>query len=141
MLLLRRFSFSLLWLVFTTLAAQSQSGHQKIVYDLVSADTADHSAVLRQFNNILKAAPDTELEVVCHGPAIYMMVKQKMFFGERMAALKNTGRVSYKVCANSLRRLGVDASELIAVAEVVPVAILELAEKQQQGWSYIKAGH
>lgn len=141
MLLLRKISFSLLLGFAASLSARSQSGHFKIVYDLVSADTADHSAVLRQFNNILKAAPDAELEVVCHGPAIYMMVKQKVFFEERMAALKSTGRVSYKVCANSLRRLGVDKSELIVLAEVVPVAILEIAEKQQQGWSYIKAGH
>jgi intracellular sulfur oxidation DsrE/DsrF family protein len=27
------------------------------------------------------------------------------------------------------------------MAEIVPVAILELSEKQMKGWSYIKAGH
>jgi len=113
----------------------------KIVYDLSSADTSDHSTVLRQFNNVLKEAPTTELEVVCHGQAIYMLVKDKAVMEERMKELIKKGKVSFKVCANSMRRYGIDKSQLIPLAEVVPVAILELSSKQQQGWSYIRAGH
>lgn len=113
----------------------------KIVYDLVSADTSDHSTVLRQFNNILKEAPDAELEVVCHGQAIYMFVKDKAILEEKMKELVKKAKISFKVCANSMRRYGVDKSQLIPLAEIVPVAMLELSSKQQQGWSYIKAGH
>jgi len=113
----------------------------KIVYDLSSADTSDQSTVLRQFNNILKEAPTAELEVVCHGQAIYMFVKDKAVMEERMKELVKKGKISFKVCANSMRRYGIDKSQLIPLAEVVPVAILELSSKQQQGWSYIRAGH
>lgn len=122
-------------------AADAQPVHHRIVYDLVSADTADHSAVLRQFNNVLNGAPDAELELVCHGPAIYMLVREKMVFEERMNALLLKGKVAFRVCANTMKRLGVEKSQLSSFAETVPVAILELSEKQQQGWSYIRAGH
>lgn len=124
-----------------SLFAQAQKSSYKIVYDLVSSDTADHSTVLRQFNNILKEAPEAELEVVCHGQAVYMLVIGKVFFENRMKELQSKGKVSFKICANSMRRFGIDKSQLISLAEIVPVAILELASKQQEGWSYIKAGH
>ena len=128
-------------LLFSAISLIAQTKPHKIVYDLNSNDTAVHSAVLRQFTNVLKATPNTQLEVVCHGPAIYMLVKSKVFFEEKMNELKAKGNVTFKVCANSLKRLNVDKSELIPLAEIVPVAILELAEKQMKGWSYIKAGN
>jgi uncharacterized protein len=128
-------------LMVSAVAVNAQGKQHKIVYDLSVADTAVHAAVLRQFNNVFKAAPNTQLEVVCHGPAIYMLVKSKVFFEEKMNELKGKGNVVFKVCANSMKRLNVDKSELIALAEIVPVAILELSEKQMKGWSYIKAGH
>jgi uncharacterized protein len=133
--------FILTALLISVVAAAGQSKQHKIVYDLSSADTAIQSSILRQFNNVLKAAPNTQLEVVCHGPAIYMLVKSKIFFEEKINELKEKGNVTFKVCANSMKRLNVDKSELIALAEIVPVAILELSEKQMKGWSYIKAGH
>jgi uncharacterized protein len=125
----------------STISTFSQNKQHKIVFDLNSGDTAIQSSVLRQFNNVLKAAPNAQLEVVCHGPAVYMLVKSKVFFEERMNEVKGNGAVSFKVCANSMKRLNVDKSELISLAEIVPVAILELSEKQMKGWSYIKAGN
>jgi uncharacterized protein len=118
----------------------AQNKQYKIVYDLSSGDTAVQSTVLRQFNNVLKASPGAQLEVVCHGPAVYMLVKSKVFFEPAMQELKSKGNVSFKVCANAMKRLNVDKSELISLAEIVPVAIIELTEKQIDGWSYIKAG-
>jgi uncharacterized protein len=122
------------------LAVNAQDENHKLVFDLSSSDTAVQSTMLRQFNNILKAAPNTSLEAVCHGPAIYMLVKSKQFFEERMNDLIKKGNVTFKVCANSMKRLNVDKSELISFGEVVPVAMLELSGKQMTGWSYIKAG-
>ena len=121
--------------------ANAQTTHHKIVFDLASADTSDHSSVLRQFNNVLREAPDTELEVVCHGKAIYMLVKDSSSFEARMKDLKGRAKVTFKICNNSMRRYGVTAAQLFPFAEIVPVSILELSEKQQQGWSYIRSGH
>lgn len=136
---MKKLPFFLLFLI--SLSLFSQEKKFKIVYDLVSADTADYSAVVRQFNNILKVAPDAELEVVCHGPALAMVMKEKSNVAEGMEALRLKAKVSFKACANSMRRMKVEPSQLLPQADIVPVAILELAEKQMEGWSYIKAGH
>lgn len=125
----------------TTIIVNAQTEHQKIVFDLNSGDTAAHSTVLRQFANVLKAATDTELELVCHGQAINMFIKNKLYFEEKIKELKSKGKVSYKICANSMRRLNIDKSQISGIAEIVPVAMLELASKQKEGWSYIKAGN
>ena len=119
----------------------AQSIHHKIIFDLVDSDTATQSAVLRQFNSVLKAAPDAELELVCHGNAVNMFLKNKIVLADRVKELKSKGNVSFKVCANSLKRLQLDPSDVSDLADIVPVAILELSARQQEGWSYIKAGH
>lgn len=140
-LLFMKIFFASLLLLILVSPVFAQSGNYKIVFDLASQDTADHSAVLRQFNNVLREAPDAELEVVCHGPAVSMLVAEKAFFQQRMVELMQKGRVSFRICANSMKRFGIDRSQLLPFAEVVPVAILELADKQQKGWAYIRAGH
>lgn len=133
------FLFAALLIAAFNLNAQSE--RHKIVFDLNSRDTAAHSTVLRQFTNVLKAAPDTELELVCHGLAVNMFVKGKLYLEEKMKELKSKGKVSYKICANSLRRYNIDKSLISDLGEIIPVAMLELSSKQKQGWSYIKAGN
>jgi hypothetical protein len=128
-------------LIFFSLVSNAQQKPMKIVFDLASSDTTDQGGVLRQFNNVLRQAPDTELEVVCHGSAIYMLVKEKSVFESRMQDVLAKGKVSFKVCANSMKRLVVDPSQILPLAQIVPVSILELASKQSEGWAYIKAGH
>lgn len=123
-----------------TIALNAQTEKHKIVFDLNNGDTAIHNIVLRQFANVLNAAPDTELELVCHGKAIYMFEKDHIYFEEKIKELKGKGNVSYKICANAMKRYGVDKSQISTLAEIVPVAILELSSKQKDGWSYIKAG-
>jgi intracellular sulfur oxidation DsrE/DsrF family protein len=121
--------------------AMSQNPANKIVYDLSSGDTAVQATVLRQMTNILKAAPGTQLEVVCHGQGIFLLVEGKTFFKAGIEAFKENKNISFKVCANSLKRFNVDKSNVISQAGIVPVAILELSGKQMEGWSYIKAGY
>lgn len=120
--------------------SQAQEQH-KIIYDLSNGDTAVHATVLRHFNGILKDAPNTHLEVVVHGKAVNMMVKNKAYFEAGMNELKKNPNVSFKVCGKALDRLNLDKNDLIGVAEVVPDAILEFSSKQKQGWTYIKAGN
>lgn len=122
-------------LVFFSLKAQQV--HHKIVFDITSADTAVQARVLHQFSNVLNLAPDAELELVCHGSAITMLVKSKTLLEQQMKDLMSKGKVAFKACANSMKRMGIDKSQLVTLADVVPMAILELSAKQQEGWSYL----
>lgn len=118
----------------------AQKKQHKIVFDISASDTAEHSTVLRQVNNVLKASPQTKIEVVFHGKAVYALVKDKTTLMDKIDDLVNNKHVIIAACNNSLIRLNISKDELIPSIIVVPVAILELSDKQQKGWSYIKAG-
>ena len=45
---------------------------------------------------------------------------------------------SIKVCANSLRSQDIDVSDLAEGIGVVPAAVSHLAERQWQGWAYVR---
>ena len=59
---------------------------------------------------------------------------------KEMEEIQKVFNVSFVACANTMRRMNVDKSRLVPFAKIVPVAILELSSRQQEGWSYIKAG-
>lgn len=126
-------------LIFSTSTIAQKKQH-RIVFDISASDTADHSAVIRQVNNVLKASPQTKIEVVFHGKAVYALVRDKTSFKDKLDELVKNKHVLLAACNNSLIRLNISRDELISSAVVVPVAILELTDKQEKGWSYIKAG-
>jgi intracellular sulfur oxidation DsrE/DsrF family protein len=119
----------------------AQKKQHKIVFDMAGSDTSDHSAVIRQVNNILKNSPQTKVEVVFHGKAVYALVKDKTTVQDKIDDLVNNKHVLIAACNNSLNRLNLKKEDLISSAILVPVAMLELMDKQEKGWSYIKAGH
>ena len=125
-------------LVSGSLIAQRQ---HKVVFEITSSDTADYSGVLRSVKNALKDAPGTRIEIVCHGPAIFMLVKEKTVLADAMQELQTKQAVSFAACANSMRKNNLDKSQLVTVATVVPNGVLEIVFKQEDGWSYIKSGH
>jgi intracellular sulfur oxidation DsrE/DsrF family protein len=122
----------------TNTQAQNNKAH-KIIFQLVTGDTTSHKVLMKQFGNILSVAPDTKIEVVCHGPGIDMMVKDKSIVINKIAAFKEKG-VVFNVCEFSLQERKVDKAKLIEQSTFVPAGIIEIVEKQEQGWSYIKAG-
>ena len=127
-------------LIFST-DINAQKKQHKIIFDISSSDTADHSTVIRQVNNVLKASPQTKIEVVFHGKAVYALVKEKTTLNDKIDELVNKKNVVIAACNNSLIRLNISKNDLLSSASVVPVAMLELMDKQEKGWSYIKAGH
>ena len=128
------------FLIFST-NTYGQKKRHKIVFDMSATDTADHSAVIRQANNILKVFPQAQIEIVFHGKAVYALVADKTSLKEKFDDLVNNKHVVIAACNNSLMRLNISKEALISSAIVVPVAMLELMDKQEKGWSYIKAGN
>ena len=125
-------------LIYGTSSAQQKQ--HKVVFDITSSDTSDHSTVLRQINNVLKDAPGTKIELVCHGGAIFMLVKEKTSFSAELGKLADKG-VQFAACANSMRKNNLDKTQLIPAAAVVPNGVIEVVSKEEDGWGYIKVGH
>jgi intracellular sulfur oxidation DsrE/DsrF family protein len=118
----------------------AQTKQHKVLFEITTADTAEQRGVLRQIYNVLKDAPGTKIEVVCHGQAIFMLVKEKTVLSPMMEDLKSKQGVGFAACNNSMHKNKIDASQLVTVANIVPNGVMEVVAKEEEGWSYIKAG-
>ncbi len=121
-----------------TSAAKTSNQH-KVVIQLTSEDSLVHKSLMKQLNNILTAAPDTKIEVVCHGPGISMLVIDKTTVHDKIQQMKSKG-VVFMACENTLRERNIPKEKIISEAGFVPSALVEIITKQEEGWSYIKAG-
>ena len=126
--------------LFAFQASMAQDAPVKIVWEIGAKDTAVHSAIFRQINNVLTEAPDTKIEVVFHGNAIFVLTKDSSLHISKIQKEQARG-VTFAICNNSMKRLKLEASRLLPGLKIVPVAMLEIARKQAAGWSYLKAGY
>jgi intracellular sulfur oxidation DsrE/DsrF family protein len=112
---------------------------RKIVMQLTSGDTTVHKMLMKQLSNILTVAPETKIEVVCHGPGLSMLVVAKSIVNEKIIASKAKG-VDFVACRYSMKERNVAESEINTNARVVEAGIIEIVDKQNEGYVYIKAG-
>lgn len=112
----------------------------RIIFQLTSADTTAHKQLMKQFGNILSVSPTTKIEVVCHGGGLDMLVSDKTIVEEKIKNFSEKG-VIFNACEFSIKERKVDRNKIIKYAGYVPAGILEIVSKQEQGWSYIKAGN
>lgn len=111
----------------------------KIIFQITTEDTLAQKALMKQLNNILTLAPDTKLEVVCHGPGLNMLVTSKTIVQDKIAQMKKKG-VEFVACEFSMSERNVPKEIIIAEAGFVKGGIIEIVTKQEEGWSYIKSG-
>lgn len=113
----------------------------KIVFQMVSKDTADHSALVRQLNNIQKLAPGTKLEVVCHGPGMSFIHKEKSLVLDKLKDLAVVHKVDFVGCEFTMQQKNIKREQLLDECRTVPGGILEIVDRQDNGWRYIKSGY
>lgn len=134
-------NYQLLFLfIFLLLFSVTTQGQHKIIWEMSSGDTAQQRVLFNQVNNVLAEEPDTKIEVVFHSHSVYAMLKDTGYFKTQINALYKQG-VVFAVCNNSLKRRNIDKARVIPEAIIVPVAILEIVQKQEEGRAYIKAGY
>jgi intracellular sulfur oxidation DsrE/DsrF family protein len=136
----------LLFVISNSLSAQSANGQTasaskyqglKIVFQLTSADTVIHQTLMSQLKNYYSVAPDTKFEVVCHGGGLNMLVKNTCVIQDDIKMYTEKG-VSFVACEFAMKKRNVTKDQLVAGAGTVISGVLEIAKKQQEGWSYIK---
>ena len=134
---------TLLFVLFTisSLCALSQAKPIKVVFDVTSGDTLTHQAVMRHVSEMAKAYPQSSFEVVVYGNAMPMFVKGKSTVAKAIQKLETNPNVSFKVCEQTMVRYKVDKSQLVTNVGTVADGILEIVNKQSEGWGYIKEAH
>jgi len=111
----------------------------RIIFQMNTADTLAHKQLMKQLSNISSVAPGTQMEVVCHGPGLDMLVTDKTLVADKIKVHSKSGVVFY-ACEFSLKERNVEKSRILSDAGFVPAGIVEIVAKQELGWSYIKAG-
>jgi len=112
--------------------ADSYAAH-RIVYDVVSADSAQQAGLIRQLNNLKRGWPDAQIEVVIHGKGLEMLETAKTHSAEAMKELQAKG-VTFAACENAMRALKITKVQLLPGVITVPMGLGEIVLKQEAGW-------
>jgi hypothetical protein len=136
--------FAILLLAFATnftaeVNAQSTQQH-RVVMQLSSADTMVWKGLMNNLRNLKAGWGDSVIiEVVAHGPGIEMMMKDKTTQLANIKKHKMHG-INFYVCENTMREKQIAYEAIIGEGTFVKMGIGHVILRQEQGWSYIKAG-
>lgn len=132
----------LVFLVSTyTFAQTTDNGStHKIVFQFVSGDTLSQHSLVNNLKNLREGWPKAEVEVVFHGNGIFMVMGEKTKYTKELQDFAEQKNIKLVVCENTMKQKKIVRSQLLPFVSTVPMAIAELVIKQEQGWSYLKAG-
>lgn len=121
--------------------AQSSPGGQKLRL-LIHVSENESARWGMAFGNAKNAqdevggADKIDIEIVSNGPSVLMLKGDSPMAARIDEALKSG--VKIVACENSLKGMKVAKADLHAGVSSVPAGIVELAKKQQDGWSYVR---
>ncbi len=112
----------------------------RIVMQLSSNDTLVWKGLMNNLKHLKAGWGDSVLiEVVAHGPGLDFLTKGKTTQQEKINHFKKMG-IMFIACENTMMERKIPKESIIAEAAFVRMGIGEIVRKQEQGWSYIKAG-
>lgn len=120
-------------------AQQTDTKEHKVVMQLTTPDTAAYRALVKQLGNMTKIWPNAKIEVVIHNKGIAMMKKESSNVSEEITTLTKKG-VRFVVCEFTMEQLKLDKSQILDVAYYTPYGLIAIVTKQEEGYSYLKAG-
>lgn len=123
--------------VFSSSFAFAQKDY-KVVFDLTSKDSNDQRAAIRWLNEVSKAEPTAQMEVVMYGQGLDLVTKGKSAAADDVISLAKNKNIAFKVCQVALKAHKLTTNDLLPGVQTVPDGIYEVILKQRQGWGYIK---
>lgn len=100
--------------------------------------------VLENLKNVLNNAKEKnveyQLEVLAHSMAVFQLrelIARNTHLLDQFIENAEAG-VVFAVCNNSLNKFNIAKDELFSFCKIVPAGVIELAEKQTEGYVYIK---
>lgn len=117
----------------------SDVSKHKIVIQFTDADSVSQVRSLMQAENIRKVWAEAEIELVCLGGGLDLLTTKNSKVRARITEWAGKG-VSFAACNNTMTLRGIKKEDLIPEAVVIPSAVIELATRQEEGWSYFRGG-
>lgn len=123
-----------------TLGKQVSLPVHRLVMQLSTADTLEHKGLLNNLKHQKEGWGDSVLiEVVVHGPGLDIVTKSKSTQIEAIQLMMQKD-VQFVACRNTMKQKGITEKQLLPNVGVVAMGIGEIVRRQEQGWTYIKAG-
>jgi intracellular sulfur oxidation DsrE/DsrF family protein len=115
-----------------------EGGPLKVVIHVNVPEPGTQGAGLKNVANILREAPDAQVEVVCHGAGIGLVEKARTDHAEAVEALIRKG-VRFVACENTMRQKSIKREDLLPGVGTVPSGAAEVVRKQRKdGFAYFK---
>ena len=121
--------------------AQAQSGaaqRNRVVIQVSDGDPAKWNLALNNAKNLQAdlGAANVEIEIVAYGPGLAML-KRDSTVATRVDEALTTG-VKVFACGNTMRAQKLTQPDMLPAISFVEAGVVEIMQKQQQGWAYIR---
>ncbi len=124
-----------------TAGAQTPQGaaqRSRVVIQVSDAEPAKWNLALNNARNIQTdlGAANVDIEIVAYGPGIGML-KSDSLVGNR---IEEAGKAGVKVvaCENTMHGQKLTQADMLSGVGYVAAGVVELMQRQQQGWAYIR---
>ncbi|HLX30331.1 MAG TPA: DsrE family protein [Casimicrobiaceae bacterium] len=119
-------------------AGEGAAKPNRVVMQVSDADPAKWNLALNNAHNLQSdlGAANVEIEIVAYGPGIGML-KAESVVGNRIADALGKG-VKVEACENTMRGQKLQKSDMLDRIGYVPAGVVEIMQKQQQGWAYLR---
>lgn len=94
------------------------------------------AGVFRSALNAAAGLPGATIEIVIQGPAVTALGADGGLAGQVGEVLQRG--VAVLACENSMRSAAVDRGSLLPGVTPVPSAVVHLAQRQWDGWAYVR---
>ncbi|GAB3499586.1 DsrE family protein [Curvibacter fontanus] len=110
----------------------------KLVIQVSDNDPGKWGLALNNAQNVVSdlGASTVALEIVVYGPGIGMLKSDSPMAARIAAALK--GGMPIVACENTLKAQKLTHADMLPDIGYVPAGVVELMQKQQQGYAYIR---
>jgi len=118
--------------------AQQPAARSKVVLQMSDGDAAKWNLALNNAKNLQSdlGAANVDIEIVAYGPGIGML-KADSVVGNRVDEALKSG-VKVLACENTMRGQKLTKPDMLGGIGYVSAGVVEIMEKQQQGWAYIR---
>lgn len=110
----------------------------KAVIHVNFSDSERQKHGLKNVANMLKEVKENfEIEIVCHGSGIGLLVKDQTQHAVEVERLSKAG-VRFAACENTMRDKSISKDSLLPGVVTVPSGAVEIIRKQQEGYGYFR---
>jgi uncharacterized protein len=119
-------------------ASAATSKKNRVVVQVSDSDPGKWNLALNNAGNLQKdvGAANVDIEMVVYGPGIGMLKSDSMV-GHRVKEALGNG-VKIVACENTMQGQKLAKSDMLPNIGYIQSGVVEVMQKQQEGWSYIK---